>query len=286
MPRIINGVTVYELRESVAEGSSLAGGPRASRSYLVPNWSDRFAVANALLGLTSYSGGAITHLPGDPYPDSTNLLATDVAIRGVGRFMPAGAGTPLSFESAVVTCQYGTPGYASAYANSANNFDPMMPMIYASQSIDSATQVIELGAGTVRLGDGASGAPGTYLARSQGIFVGLVNMNLTLYKLPYMIPYDSRLRVGNVNSAPIFGCAVGTLMLMGFNTQEDFDSAGNSMQTVNVSFQHRPIAPHDQILHPYNPAKGWVQMTRNGVSVLQYFDLNSLIPSAYRGSSI
>jgi hypothetical protein len=285
----IAGVVVKELMQDLAEGVSVQGGPHATKSYLVPNWTDRYTVANALLFRTTLSGGvggSIAFQRPASYPDSTNMFAQDISIRGLGR-IHQGA-NQIAFDSAIVTVNYGRTPYNQQQTQDPgglNSFDPAAPMVYASQELDYSAQVIELKPGTCGYYNGAITIP---LNVGVPYFIDLVTMHLTLHKLPYLLPTAFRAKVGSINNAPFFGCATGTLRWDGAKTGTEFLSDGSQTQNTQMTFVHRPAAPWDCIIDPTGATMNWYQVRRpttGGTSILanRTIDFTTLIPSAYLG---
>jgi hypothetical protein len=278
---IIAGVTVYELRESFAEGLSEQG-PSATKAWYVPRWSDRYTVANALLTGSSVTGGvhgAVAFQRPAAYPESANMWANNLTIRGVGRISQGPK--QIAWDSAIVTCNYGIPPYQNGGAtlDPLQNFDPATPLIYATQKITRGSMFIDLKPGTCKLNDTGSHS----LQQGFAMPVGVNTLNLTLHRLPYLPYAAQRATVGSVNSALIFGAAVGTLRWDGMETEQINNPDGSYAQDVHHVFVERPSAAWDKILHP-DGVSGWTQVLYNGTSILPSFDFNGLIPSAYGGT--
>mgnify|MGYP003385898525 CR=1 FL=1 len=273
---VIGGITVYELRESFQETASQQG-INATIAYLVPTWADRYQVANTLLGLTTVTGANfVTHSRPLQYADSPNMWAQRVSIKGVGKCTQGPR--QVQFEQAIVQCEFGIPDFhydRTSDPNGRNSFDPANPYVYASQTLDFGTQIIQLKANTLKLSGDTFAYPEPY-----GIPVQVVNMGLTLHKLPYLPAAATRAVAGNVNNASFFGCAAGTLRFDGVKTQITMNSDGTRTQDAQYAFAYRPVAAWDKVLHP-NGTSGWTQLQYNGASILTSIDFTTLIPTAY-----
>jgi hypothetical protein len=279
---VIGGVRVYELIRGNSEGLTRSRGPSAAKAYYVPSWYDRFTVANALIGMISYTAGptGITINAPGAYPESANMWAQEITIKGVG--VPTQGPRQIAWTSAIVEVTYSPGDFATSASQDptgGNSFDPAAPLIYCTQSLDFSAQVVTLPRGTCTLNDGSN----TPLAQPYGRTVGVISMDLTLHTLPYLVPAANRATVGQINSGAIFGCAIGTLMWKGAQTRREFGPDGLLSQETTLRFANRPEAPWDQVLHPSIPSKGWTQVQYNGASVLQSFDFTTLIPPAYQG---
>lgn len=279
---VISGVTCLELRESFTEGIA-EGGPHASKAYLC-NWVDRYTVANGLLGLSTLSGGVngtITFTHPYPYPESYNMWAREVSIRGVGKCTQGPR--QIAWDKAAILVNYAVPQYSLDQISDPgglNSFDPSAPLIYASQRLSRGCQVLDLKPGTLTLQDGLTNPK---WQQGYGMFIGVNTMHLTLHSLPYLPSATLRAEVGSVNSVAIWGCAIGTLRWDGPDTNRTFNNDGTFTQEVSHAFAHRPIAPWDQVLHP-NGTSGWKPLKYNGASILPSFDFHTLIPTAYGGT--
>lgn len=275
---VIGGVTVYELKQSFQETASQKG-ISATIAYYVPNWTDRYAVANALLGLTSLSGGTVIgHTSPLAYPDSPNMWATQVTIKGVGRILQGA--NQIAFTSAVVETSFGIPDFhfESSAANSNHSFDPTKPYVYATQKLSGGTQIIQLRPGTIKL----SGATSPH-NEAYGLPVAVVGMNITLHRLPYMPLAATRAKAGNINNAPFWGCATGTLRFDSLDTSITHSTDGTTTQDATYSLVYRPAAAWDYILDPNG--SGWKQVVfvHNSASILTSIDFTTLFPTAYNG---
>lgn len=279
---VIGGVTVYELRESFQENASQQG-IGATVAYLVPTWSDRYTVANTLLGLSTVTGVSfITHSRPLQYADSPNMWAQRVTIKGVGKCTQGPR--QLQFASAVVQCDFGIPDFhydRTSDPGGRNSFDPLTPYVYATQAIGFGGEIIQIKPNTLFVNDGVN----TKHSEAYGKPVQLVTMNLTLHKLPYLPPAATRALPGAVNSASFWGCATGTLRFDGIRTQIQRNSDGTVTQNADYAFVYRPEAAWDKIFTTTNGTTGWKQLTRytgsSYVSILDSIDFTALIPSAY-----
>jgi hypothetical protein len=279
MSVIINGVSVEELyRPGVTETAGLRDPTTATKAYYVPNWFDRYKVANGLMGFTSYTGRTPAFVPPTRYPDSPNLYALNLSIRGVGQFFQ---GTfQCAWTSAIIEVNFGQGNFDISLNNDPggfNSFDPAQPLIYATQSLDWGAQVIEVPGKALRYA--GSGVP---LAVGFPKFVGVVTFSLTLHRLPYLPPGPARTIPGSVNLNPIFGCPAKTLRFDGFRTERQFNVDGSILQDATLMFAYRPEAAWDQAFNE-NGTSGWTTVTYNGNCPLNLVDMSTLIPTSYLG---
>lgn len=274
---VVAGISVLELREGFSEGIA-SDGPVATKAYLVPNWFDRFTVANALMGLTTYGGGTVGFMQPNRYPESSNMTSMSLSIRGAGTYTPGAK--QGQFTSAVITVTYGVRPYGTLPSddpNGANNFDPAAPLIYATQAIKRGAQFITIPRSKLKT------AGGNTLDQDVGRLVGVNTLSLTLHYLPFLVGASVRSLIGKMNSAPIFGCATGTLLLMGIDTNRTFSTDGNIMQDTTYTLMERPEATWDSIYTGVG-ASGWEKVVSiaTGASILQSNNFSTLVPSAYQ----
>lgn len=276
---IINGIFVEELfRPNVTETAGLRQPTTATKAYRVPNWNDRYQVANGLLGFTSYTGHTPAFVPPLAYPDSPNIRCMDIQIRGLGSCYQGA--NQIAYTSAVIEANFGLGNFDISLNNDPggfNSFDPGMPLVYASQSLDWGAQVIEIPGKALTYGVG-----GPKLSVGFPKFVGVVHMSLTLMRLPYIPPAASRTVPGGVNMAAFFGCPPRTLRFDGFKTDRQYNVDGTVLQDVTMTFAYRPEAAWDKAFNE-DGTSGWTAVKYNGISPLTGYDFSTLIPTAYLG---
>lgn len=279
MAATINGILCEELyRPGVVETAGLRDPTTATKAYLVPNWFDRYQVANGLLGFTSYTGRTPAFVPPLPYPDSPNIHCMSIQIRGIGRFSQGP--NQCAWEAAVIECNFGLGNFDISLNNDPggnNSFDPSMPLVYASQSLDWGAQVIEIPGKALKYA-----GSGKTLSVGFPRFVGVVHMSLTLMRLPYLPPAAYRSVPGQVNQFQFFGCAPRTLRFDGFKTERQYNVDGTVLQDVTLSFAYRPEAAWDMAFNE-DGVSGWTAVKYNGISPLTAYDMSLLIPLAYLG---
>jgi hypothetical protein len=273
---MLGPVPALELVAGLAEGQEWGQGAHAEKAYLV-DWPSRFAAAHAILGLVSYSAGTGGSLridaPGQ-YPESPNLLARQVAIHGMGTWTQGPK--QVAFEKAAIVVSYGVPTWEPV-AQPEQNFDPTAPLVYATQSIKFAGQFITVPSKKLKTLGGSN------LDKDFGRFVGINQMSLTLYQMPFLVTYSMRQLIGQMNNAPIFGCPTGTLQLTGIDTQRAAAVDGTVTQETTFAFAERPEAAWDMEFTGAAINNGWEHVvTQDGNPVILSGDFTQLIPLFYR----
>jgi hypothetical protein len=241
---IINGITVTELRSGFEEGMN-SQGPHARKSFLVEEWSDRYAVANGLLGF-------VQSVPG--------------AVGG-------------SFEKAVVSAHYGVPTFAAtrqADPAALHGFSPTQPILYATQELDFSVEFIKLPGASLKLSDGTA-VYDDFPFRSP-----IAHLNLTLHQVPYLDMATIYSKMGLVNNATFLGGAVGKVMFMGGRNRLGAYTDGSYTQELLLSFNYRQYIRWDYVLKPGTSTFLQLQLS-DGTAVIASTDLTTLIPTWYNG---
>ena len=278
MAQTINGVTADELIEGFEEGASRSG-LVAQKAY-VCDWDSRYGLANGLLGLASGAGGvggSISLAQPHAYPDSPNLYALEVSIRGKGKCTQGAK--QQRWEKAIVTAKYGVPEYQTAAGDDPggmHSIDPASPYVYCTQEMEFGGEYVTIPASALKFSDG------TVIKQDQSLFIATVELSITLQKLPWLPAATILANINKLNNASFLGCATGKLRFDGAKTQRTSSTDGTRTQEVHYKFTYRPVADWNRSYHP-NGTSGWVEVQdKNSSPLLSYADLSALIPSAYR----
>jgi hypothetical protein len=277
---IINGITVTELRSGFEEGMN-SQGPHARKSFLVEEWSDRYAVANGLLGFVQSVPGAVggSFAIARPavYPDSPNLYCREVTIQGIGKF--SDGAMQSQFEKAVVSAHYGVPTFAAtrqADPAAMHGFSPAQPILYATQELDFSVEYIKLPGASLQLSDG------TPVYDDFPFRVPIAHLNLTLHQVPYLDMATIYSKMGLVNNATFLGGATGKVMFMGGRNRMGAYTDGSYTQELLLSFNYRQFIRWDQVVKPGTSTFLQLQFS-GGSAVIASTDLTTLIPTWYNG---
>lgn len=280
MSVVIGGVSAEELVTGLEEGIHY-GGPVAQKKYLVA-WNDRYAFANAMLGLVSGQGGTnpnITFTNPQQYPQSLNMWAREISIEGVGK--PTQGPIQLQFPYAIVTVQYAVPqfGYLT-YPD--QSIDPTNPYVWATQELDFGREMLTIENSTLKL------ANGHWLNSTNNYAVPIPHciMSITLHKVPYLPAAQIITAMQKpLNNATYLGVDAGYLMFNGAKSHMEASTDGSYTQELTLSFAYRPILRWDEIFDPQPPNSP--QQVRNlttSAPILDRSDLSTLVPTAYQGT--
>lgn len=275
MPVTIGGVVCNELTEGFSEGIR-EGGPYATKKYLC-DWSDRYALANAMLGLTTgTSSSSVSHTNPQTYPESRNMWAREIAIKGVGK--PTQGTYQIQWTKAIVAVNYGVPqfGYLTYPEMS---LDPGNPYVYATQEVHFERQMVTIEGSAVKLANGHQfNTPQPY-----AVPIPVARLTIQLQRVPYLPWLAIWTAMANpLNNATFLGVPAGYLMLEGADTHEEAATDGTYIQAVTYSFAARQKLRFDEVYDP-DGTSGPQQVRYNGSAILGRSDLTALIPSAYNG---
>lgn len=278
----INGVSCEEIADGFEEAIDQAG-PHAIKAYLC-DWSSRYSVANGLVGFSSVSGSGdvptATIVPPHLYPESKNMYCHTVSIRGGGK--PTQGTKQIQWEKAIVTANYGVAQWGAIDDPSgANQFSPDEKFVYATQELDFGGEYITIPNQAYEYFDGTTR---TKTGQDFGIFVPIIELNLTFHRLPYLPMGSARTAVQSpLNDRTFLGAAAGTVRFNGCRTKRTASSDGTIVQEVTFSFSHRPTADWNYGIHPTTGA--WTKIVKPGTSTTfqAYSNLNALLfPDAYK----
>lgn len=248
----INGISCEELVGNYTEGADLRG--LTSRKGFLCNWADRYTVAIGLLGYSSTTGvgGTVSLVAPSRHPQLNNCFCNGVEFEGVGT--PSQGSAQLAFPKCKVWAIYGSLNFQWGESNPFMNIDPGTQFVYAEQEIDVGCEVITIPgrflkfSGTTKL-----------LADSYALRIGLVDLKITLHRVPYLPGQLILANAGAINNATYLGVAAGYLLFNGAQNRGQFGSDGTFTQSITYSFTYR-TQPWD---YSYNgSANAWQKVVR------------------------
>ncbi len=281
MAMYIGGILCEEIVANFREAFHLIDGPTADKAFIC-NWTDRFTVARGILGLNTALtiGGFITiHVP-LRYPEIPYMYAYQIAIKGVGA--PFQGPYQIAFPYAVIMVNYKCTPWAFAGLDDPggqNQIDPSSPYIYAEQEISSSAEMLTV--------------PGKYAFFESshnaslipyGFRVALVDLSITLHRLPYLPTPQALNYAGMINNAPFLGVSTGKLMFNGMTTHQTHSTDGTVNTDAAFKFQARSV-PWD---YGYDGVAGSFDRVVRAASgpgattpFIESTDLSVVIPGAY-----
>jgi hypothetical protein len=213
-------------------------------------WTDRYRLAQELVGTSVAAGNQIIRVVPFAYPTSPNLFCMpDLDIEPHGKPIRESSGW-LSYKYAIVTANFGTPPY------SFDNSDPSGKP-WTVTNMDVGGEFLTLPGSTYRFPDG------TPTNTPIGKVIPQVTFSLKRHWMPYLPVGEMLTLVGKVNDASFdiggFACPEGTLLFMAGPNDRQTDTTGSVTQEVQYKLVYRSV-PWNFYLHP-NRTSGFQAVT-------------------------
>lgn len=209
----------------ITEGIGETEGPNATIKLLC-FWSDRYAIANALVGTAVLAGSSVIRIFPAAYPPSPNLYAVEVSeIGGIGA--PSQSGGWIVYPYAYLVVRFARPKWVNDVSG----------VPWTSTSFQFSGEFLTL--------------PGSYYQFVDGTPtqtpIGLVIPQVDISFKRHFLPLSENLLetitglMGTVNTATFFGFGPETLLFQGASIQGSTDSAGNATYETEYKFTFRPL---------------------------------------------
>lgn len=221
-------------------------GPYYLVQYYINNWQDSDTFINALLGYTtntgSGTGGVIKRSP-HQYPLSTNLLCRRARAIAPGCAKLGSSGLPDFYGGALIQAEYRAPQW-QAYPNQQELIDPLTPLPFCTQEIEHTTETYTFPSAKMVYGTLSGNtftAGSTTTDQPFRIRVPVTNLTLTFHLSPNLYVATNTIRQirGCVNSQTFLGAAAQCVLFRGCRTVRNYDSAGNVVQEIQLTFSER-----------------------------------------------
>ncbi len=235
----IGGIYCEEVVADFGETFHLIDGPTADKAFICP-WVDRYTVAKGILGLNTavHIGAFITIKVPMQYPEIPYMYAYQIAIRGIG---PPFQGSPqIAFPYAMIMVNYKcTPWNFSGFDDPSglNQINPNSPYIYAEQTLSSSAEWLTIPGKYAVF----AAAPHNPTLIPYGFRIALVDLAITLHRLPYLPASQAFNYAGMINDAPFLGVDTGKLMFNGMQTHQTRSTDGTINTDATFNFQARSI---------------------------------------------
>lgn len=267
----INGVSCQEIVRDYSESADLRG--LGSRKGFLCNWTDRFTVARGLLGLVSTSGvgGSITLTAPLRHPELYNCYCTGVEFEPVG--VPSQGTYQLAFTNCIVWAIYGSMNFTWGSPDPYQNIDPTRPFIYAEQELDIGTSVVTIPGSKLKFSGGGA------MDQDYGLPIAIVDMKITLHRVPYLPAQAIISKAGAINNATYLGVAAGYLLFNAASNRMVSMSDGTNTQSITYSFSYRS-QPWD---YAYDGSQNaWVKVLKaSGSDLVTRQSFVGLFPDEY-----
>ena len=214
-------------------------GPYYLVQYYILNWQQSDTFINALLGYSTTSGlgsGGVVKRSPHQYPLSPGLLCRRARCIAPGCAKIGPSGLPDFAGGALIQAEYRTPQWQSSINNVQEQIDPNTAVPFCTQELDHTTETYTLP--SVKLFyDGTT----TSTDQPFRIRVPVTNMSLTFHLSPNLYVATGTIRAirGCVNSTTFMGADPGTVLFRGCHTVRNYDSAGNIVQEIQLTFSER-----------------------------------------------
>lgn len=270
----INGVACDELVDGYGEELDESG-PRGSKYYLC-DWGSRYTVANGLLGFVTVTGGTtITFTSPTAHPESSNMFARSVRIKGVGR--PSQGSVNIAYPKAVVMADFARPTFnmsGTQDPGGTHSIDTATPLIYATQEIDEGGEFVTLPGSSLVFDSG------TKIQEDGSLFVPHDEIIITFHRFPYFPRSTSSLK-GKTNASTFLGCDPEKLLYHGQKVRDSFLSDGTFTHEVTRHWSYRQVEWNKRLL-PDGSGWGYYKYSSSGARVFPTADFSDLIPTAYQ----
>jgi hypothetical protein len=228
----LNGVHYDYYYEGYDEGIN-EDGPYVNATVIC-NWTDRFVLQNAFMGLTSVSGGPgglLTITRPQQWPDSKNLWARDTKlIKALGepRVSPNGG---INYDKAVIGVSYKVPKFDVQGNNTLASID-QNPLPYFRQTIRTSDEEIPLLAGSLVF-QGTT----TPLQEPFHLQYPCAELVYTRLLLPYTPDPSIFAILNGVNNGTWNGFPKGYVRFSSINSTYEVQTDGSFASTVEYVFQ-------------------------------------------------
>ncbi len=271
----IAGILCEEVVADFGEGFDLIEGPSANKGFIC-NWSDRYTVAQGILGLntTVAIGNFITIRVPMRYPEIPYMYAYQIAIKGIGP--PFGSSPQFAYPYAMIMVNFKcTPWSFSGLDDQFNQIDPTTPLLYAEQNIRSSSEYLSIPNRGTKFEATGNINPNSFLYK-----IALVDFVITFHQQPYLLTSQILNLSGSINDQQFLGVTKGSLRFDGVDTHRTHSTDGKSTTDVTLMFQARSVR------WDY----GWNQKSQaferivkpDGSALIPIADLSVVLPGAFR----
>ncbi len=154
-------------------------------------------------------------------------------------------------------------------------FNQIAPYIYAEQQLNSSCEWVTVpGRGTKFQSTGNS------TGADYGFRLAIVDLVITLHRVPYLPSAAVLAAAGSINSIPYLGVNTGQLLFNGSQTHRTHTTNGTSSTDVTYLFAARS-QPWDFAFNPASGAWERVVSANGGNPFIPAIDLSQIIPSTY-----
>jgi hypothetical protein len=214
-------------------------GPLIQRKFLCP-WAHSNAAANAIMGISSYTGATIFRQLPLQCPESPNLYAAAVGvIEGYGAF--ALNDTTPTWEYAVLPVTFAPLPYDPGADTQHSPDGQAYP--FCSFSVKGTSQFYEMpDTSFLWAADAPAGLAGKPIGSKMGVHLPQLALQVKLHAVPFFPWLQFADLLGKVNDATFMGMDPELMLFEDYDTQMELQSDGTKTQEVTLNFSYRPKA--------------------------------------------
>lgn len=268
----INGIVCQEIVKDYSEQAEIGVGVNSRKGFLC-NWTDRFTVAQGLLGFTSATGknGAVTVQVGAKHPELQYCFVRSVSFEGKGR--PQQGAFQMSFDKCIVWAEFGPA--RNVQWGQVGFGDGTHGFIYAEQKIATSCEWVTIPGRRSKFK-----TTGFTIPTEQGFRIGIAEIEITLHDLPYFPDYTVFNMTGKINNAAFLGVATGQLIFNGVTTNETMSSTGVYTLEASYAFTGR-TQRWDYGFDGLNNRWDQIVMMDASTPIISSADFSTIFPAGY-----
>jgi hypothetical protein len=238
----VAGITYVHSVQYFGKGID-ANGPYYRVEYQIEDWANADEFANALLGISTYTG-FIDRVGPHRHPLSSNLVCTTAVVSGRGRPTKNAEGTPQYASGAIIQAEYRSPAVGGGSINVTDepglafHIDPSSgPILWCTQECDFGVELITL-----------NNHQSKFVSDNKPVKVPIqiripiITLALTFHRVPYLPISLLRTKVGKINDATFLGCDAFTVAFDGARTIKEVQSNGQQSRKIALNFSWRPYS--------------------------------------------
>jgi hypothetical protein len=232
-------VEYEELHDFVHEQGDQQG-LRAQKKYKVA-WADRLKFYGDVMGhvvTVGGIGGTVTRRIPLQYPDIPALYAVSFEMEPVGLSddgtKPALGGKQIVYDWAWITVGFSTVPWNFQALDDPNSFTPGL---YRTESLEMGGEVMQFPKSAYEF----ESTDRLSVQQTPGRIVPTASLGITLHDAPYIPFTDIFALIGAVNVGVFYGCAIGTVLFMGGQSEAQTNSVGQRVQKLSLKFSFRSL---------------------------------------------
>jgi len=224
---ILNGVTYTEFKGSPT--LSLSNEDGQGTRILDCAWTDRFTLAEALLGTYLVVGGIlISYSYPDTFPGYPTLVANNVAIAGLGEQSESVGVTEYPYARLTIT--YKPVEWEDG--------DEEEERVLSTEQYDFSVEFMEVPGFSYEWEGGTD--DGKVIPQKIGMLVPMIDHTITRHNLDNLPKAEISARLGATNDDTFLGVGAGMIIFAGASAQRKITTRGTKPYELTMVFKERP----------------------------------------------